>query len=110
MADARLYAGGFRAALDHAIGVLLVKWFVRQEACLSGRCAEQVAVDVPRDAGRVDIFVEKVIEVMVRRNVMLLTALLVQTNPSAAALHEKVTDFHFGDGADTRGTVGHNAD
>jgi len=110
IADARLDARGLRAALDHAIGILLVQRFVRQEACLSGGCAEQVAVGIAGDADSVDIFIEEMIKVMVTGNVMLLAALLVQPNPSAAALHEIVTDLHFSDGAYARKTVGHDAD
>jgi len=70
IADARLDAGRFRAALDHAVGVLLVHRFFGQEARFAGRRAEQVTVRVTGDAGRLDVLVQEVIEIVVTGNVM----------------------------------------
>lgn len=61
IADARLYAGGFRPALDDAIGVLLAKGFVCQAAGFSGGRTEQIAIVIAGDAGSLDILVEQTI-------------------------------------------------
>ena len=39
------------------------------------------------------------IETMVTGDVVLFAALLVQSNPAAAALHQIIVDFHANDGA-----------
>ena len=76
-----------------------------ENAWFSGCCTKQVAIQVSDDTGRVDIFIQEVIEVMVTGNVMLLAVLLVQPDPSAAALHEIIADLHLNDGADAGETV-----
>jgi hypothetical protein len=50
------------------------------------------------------------IEIVVTGDVVLFAALLVQSDPAAAALHEIISDFHANDGADAREAVRHDAD
>src|SRR5271166_1844416 len=110
IADARLYAGGFRPALDNAIGVLLAKGFVTQAAGFSGGRTEQIAIVIARDVGSLDVLVEQMIEIMMAGNIMLLATLLVKPDPAAPALHEIIRDLHLNDGADTGKAVDHDAD
>src|SRR5580693_1575776 len=110
IADARLYAGGFRPALHDAIGVLLAKGFVAQAAGFSGGRTEQIAIVIAGDAGSLDILVEQMIEIMMAGNIMLFATFLVKADPSAAALHEIICDLHLKDGADTGKAVDHDAD
>jgi hypothetical protein len=78
IADARLYAGAFRPALDDAIGVLLAKGFACQAAGFSGGRTEQIAIVIAGDAGSLHILVQQVIEIMMTGNIMLFAALLMK--------------------------------
>jgi hypothetical protein len=58
IADARLYAGGFRPALNDAIGVLLPERSGRQTASLACGRTERIAIVIAGDAGSLDILVQ----------------------------------------------------
>ena len=83
IADLRLDAGGFRAPLDHAVGVLLVHGFFREDAWLAYCRSKQITAGIAGDTGLGDIFVQEVIKIVVTGNVMLLAALLMEAQPIA---------------------------
>ena len=62
------------------------------------------------DAGGIEIFVEELLELVVRRHVVALAAFLVQPQPPALAVGKIVLDLHPNDGADPRKAVDHDAD
>jgi len=74
IADARLDAGRFRAPADDAVSVLLEEGICGKLAGLAAGGTEEIAVDVIGDAGRFDVVVQTLIEPMMTRNVVLLTA------------------------------------
>ena len=59
IANTRLDASRFGAALDHAIGIRLGKRLLCEHGRFSSRRTEETAIDVAGDAGGGDIFVEK---------------------------------------------------
>ena len=77
IANPRFDAGRFRAPADDAVGVLLKEGIGCQLAGLAAGAAEEIAVDVIGDAGRIDIVVQTLIETMMTGNVMLLATFFV---------------------------------
>ena len=73
IADPRLYAGGFRASTDNAVGVLLVEGFVCELTGFAAGGAEQIGIDVAGDACRPDIVVQVLIEAVVTGNIVFLS-------------------------------------
>src|SRR5258708_33396735 len=84
IADPRFDACRFRAPADDAVGVLLEEGIGCKLSGLAAGGAVELAADVIRDAGRVDVIVENVISTIMTRNVLLPAALIVQTDPNAA--------------------------
>ena len=89
---------------------IAVHRLVGQRAGAAGGGAEEGALAVVADAGRLDIGVEIGFELVVRRHLMALAAFLVQPHPPALALGVVVLDAHGDDGADAGEGEGHDAD
>jgi hypothetical protein len=77
IANPRFDAGRFRPPADDAVGVLLEEGIACELAGLAVGGAEEIAVDVTGDAGRFDIIVQTLIELMMTGNVVLLAAFFV---------------------------------
>jgi hypothetical protein len=77
IANPRLDAGGFRPPADDAVSVLLEEGIGGKLAGLAAGAAEEIAVDVIGDAGRLDIIVQTLVETMMTGNVVLLAAFFV---------------------------------
>ena len=72
--------------------------------------AEEGPLTVVADAGGGEIFVDKGVELVVRRHFVALAAFFVQPYPPALAVRVVVVDAHRDDGADAGEGVGHDAD
>jgi hypothetical protein len=75
IANPRFDAGRFRAPADDTVSVLLEKGIGGKLADLAAGGAEEIDVDVIGDAGRFDITVHTLIEMVMTGNVVLLDAL-----------------------------------
>jgi hypothetical protein len=75
IANPRFDAGRFRTPANDAVGVLLEEGIGGKLAGLAAGTAEEIAVDVIGDAGRFDILVQTLIEMVMTGNVVLLDAL-----------------------------------
>jgi hypothetical protein len=53
-----------------------------------------------------NVFIQKVIKIVVTGNVVPFAALLVEAHPSPASLHEIICDLHLQDPANAREAVG----
>ena len=81
VADARGDAAGFRAPLNHRIGIGLGQGVAGE---LAGRAAvglEQKRLRLVRQPRAVDIFMQVGLEIVMARHGVLLAALLVQAHP-----------------------------
>ena len=110
VADPGLEAGGPRAALDHAIGVLLPQGVLGERAGLAGRRPEQRAVRVASDPGRPDVVIEQLRQIVMAGNLVFLAAFFVQADPAAPSLHEIVAHVHLEHGIHAREGVDHHTD
>jgi hypothetical protein len=77
IANPRFDAGRFRPPADDAVSVLLEEGIGRKLAGFAAGGAEEIAVHIISDAGRVYIIVQTLIETMMTGNVVLLTAFFV---------------------------------
>jgi hypothetical protein len=77
LTDSRLDAGSFRAPADNAVGVLLEEGIGGELAGFAAGATKEIAVDIIGDAGRFHVIVQTLIEAMMTRNVVLLTAFFV---------------------------------
>src|SRR5260370_32820554 len=75
IADPRLEADGARAALDHAVSVLLPHFLLL--AGLAAGCAEKRAIGIAGDAGGRDVLVDIPLQIVVTRKFMLLATCFV---------------------------------
>jgi hypothetical protein len=99
--DPHLNVSAARPPLDHAVGVLLPHGLAGERAGLADPRPEQRRVRISRDAaGGGDVFIEVPLQIVVTRNLMILTTFFVQADPSSASLHEIVTHFHLEHGVD----------
>jgi hypothetical protein len=105
-----LDAGVGRAALNHAIGILLPHGVAGELAGLAGGGAEERPVRIPGDAGGGDIFVEVLIQIVMAGDLVLLTAFLVQAHPAAPALDKIIFHLHLEHGINARKAVNHDGD
>ena len=87
-----------RAPPDHLIGVDAVHRVLRQPAGLAGGRAEEGGLAGIADAGRVEIFVDELFELVMRRHFVALAAFLMQPDPPALALGVVILDAHGDDG------------
>ena len=110
VADAGLDAGGLGPPLNHAVGVLLPQGLGGEQAGAAGGRPEKRPVEILGDAGGGEVGVEVQLQVVMTGDCMLLAALLVQTDPAPATLHEVVPDPHTQNGADACEGVNHGAD
>ena len=80
-------------------------------ACRScGRRPEQGPVRIAGDAGRRDVFIEVLFQIVMAGNLVLLAAFFMQAHPAAASLHEIIPHLHLQHGVDAREGVDHDAD
>jgi hypothetical protein len=110
IADSGLDADVGRAALNHAVGVLLPHRVARKLAGLADGRAEQGSVVIMGDVGGGDIFIEVVFQIMVARDLVLLAAFLVKAHPAASALHKIIPHLHLEHGVDARKAIHHHRD
>ncbi len=108
--DPGLEACGGRAALDHAIGVLLPQGVSGERAGLAGRRPEQRAIRVAGDPGRPDVVIEQLRQIVVTGNLVFFAAFFVQADPATPSLHEIVAHVHLEHGVHAREGVDHHAD
>jgi hypothetical protein len=109
-AEPDLEASLGHAAADHLIRVDAMHRPVCQPPGSAGRRAEEGGLAVFADAGRVEIFIDELLELVMRRHLVALAAFLVQPHPPALAAGVVVLDPHGNYGADAREGVGHDAD
>ena len=102
VADARRNAGGFRAPLNHRIGVGLGQRIAGE---LAGRAAvglEQQRLRLGRQPRAVAIFMQVSFQIVMAGHGVLLAALLLQAHPQPPVLRIHVVDLH----ADRRADAG----
>ena len=111
VADLRLDAGGGRAALDDAVGVLLPERFPAENAGVSGSRLEEWLIRIAGvEACGGDVSVEEFFQGVVARHFMFLASFFMQPHPAAAPLDEVVTHLHSDHGADACKGVNHETD
>jgi hypothetical protein len=83
-AELDLEAGFGRAPAHHPVGIDTVHWLLRQHTGLAGGRAEEESLAIV-PAGRGEIFVEELSELVMRRHLVALGAFIVKAHPPALA-------------------------
>jgi hypothetical protein len=99
-----------RTAPYHLTGIGPMHREIRQLVGPAGRRAEEGSLLLIVDAGRGEVFVEVLLELVVRRHLVNLAAFLLQTKPPALAIWEVILDARGDDGADAGKGIDHHTD
>src|ERR1039457_4518683 len=108
--DQGFYSRAAGAAPDHEVDLRLRDAPFGELLRLALRGTEQGSAFLAADAGGLDVRRHVLFEVVVRRHLVALTALLMQRNPPAATLKIPVLDIHARRGANARERVDHKRD
>jgi hypothetical protein len=110
-ADFRCNTGRRGPLPDHPPGVRLPHGFLRQHSAVMATAgAEQPALAIFGDAGRVDIGAQRLGQCVMARHAVLLAAFLMQPNRPSGAARPEVFDLHLQGRVDTREAIGKSGD